>query len=152
MYENYLVLCHENALYHASWMLCLYVFNGKCALGRLMFPIDTKKGGTNSFRVHMQTHKKSTVPTEAVQELDVECRDEISRAGALAVMLELEPKSYAEAHEGIAIFDESIFKAGQTIPYGVTIDWKSYLPTKTSVDSSLEKMVHDWRISFRKCL
>ena len=41
-HEN-LVVCHENALYHAGWMLCPYVFNGKCALGRGMFAIDTKK-------------------------------------------------------------------------------------------------------------
>ena len=54
----------------------------------------------------MQTHKKSTVRTEAVQELDVKCRDEISRAGDLAVMIDLRPKSYAEAHEGIALFAE----------------------------------------------
>ena len=77
-----------------------------------MFPIDTKKGRTNRFGARMQTHKKSTGPAEAVQELDVKWRDEILRAGDLAVMIELRPKSYAEAHEGIALFAEYIFKAG----------------------------------------
>ena len=59
---------------------------------------------------------------------------------------------FAEDQEGIALFAESIFKAGQTIPYGVSINRKSYLPTKTAINSSLEKMVHDWRISFSKYL
>ena len=99
-YENYLGLCRENTLYHAGWMLCPCIFNGKCTLGRGMFPIDTKKGRTNRFGVHMQTNEKSTVPTEAAQELNVQCRDEISRAGALAAMLDLRPKSFAEAHKG----------------------------------------------------
>ena len=84
--------------------------------GHRNVPINAKKSGTNSFGVHMQTHEKSTVPTEAVQELYVKCRDEISRAGALAVMLDLRPKSFAEAHEGIALFAEYIFGAGQIIP------------------------------------
>ena len=150
--RNYLVLCRENPLYHADWMLCPCIFNGKCRLGRVMFPIDTKKGGINRFGVHTQTNEKSTVPTEAVQELDVQSRDEILRADALAAMFDLRPKSFAEAHKGIALFAESIFKTVQTIPYGVTINRKSHLPTKTAIDPSIEKMVHDWRISFRKCL
>ncbi len=117
-----------------------------------MFPIDTKKGGTNRFGVHMRTHEKSTGHTEAEQDLDVKCWDETSRAGALAVILDLRPMRFAEEHEGIVIFTESIFKAGQTIPYGVSINRKSYFPTKTAINSSLERMLHYWRTSFRKYL
>ena len=58
--------------------------------------------------MQMQTHGKSAVPTEAVQELNFNSRDEISRAGSLVVMLDLRPKIFAEAHEGIALFAESI--------------------------------------------
>ena len=101
--------------------------------------------------MHTQTHEKSTVPTEAVQELDVKCVDEISRAGSLAVMLDLRLKSFAEAHEGIELFVESTFKAGQTIPYGVSINRKPYSPM-TAIYFSLEKMVLHLPISFVKYL
>ena len=121
-YENHLLQCHENTLYSAGWMLCPYIFNRKCTLGRGIFSTDSKKGGTNRFGVHMQTHEKSTVLTEAVQELDVKCGNETSRVSAVAVMLDLRPKSFDEAHEGIALFAEATLKAGQIIPYAVTIN------------------------------
>ena len=59
---------------------------------------------------------------------------------------------FAEEHEGIALFAESILKAGQTAPFGVSINRNSYLPTKTAINASLEQLVHDWRTSFRKYL
>ena len=52
-YENYLVLYHVNIFFHAVRMLCPYIFNGNCTLSKLLFPIDSKKGGTNRFGVHM---------------------------------------------------------------------------------------------------
>ncbi len=148
-YEKYLVLSHANTLFHAGLMLCLYIFNGNCAPSKGMFPIDTKKGGTNRFGFHMRTHEKSMCPTKGIQDLDGKCRDETPRAGALAIILDLRPMKFAEEHEGMAIFAESIFKAGQTIPYGVSINRQSYLPTRTAIRSSLEKMVQKWRLSFR---
>ena len=49
----------------------------------------------------------------------------------------------------MAIFAESIFKAGQTIRYGVSINRQSYLPTRIAIRSSQETMVHEWHSSFR---
>ena len=118
-YENYIVLCHENTLFHAGWIICPYVFNGNCAASKGLFPLDTKKGGTNRFGIHIRIHEKPDEPAEVEQDLGVKCRDEVSRAGSLAVILDLRPLRFAEGHEGIAQFAESIFSAGQTIPYGV---------------------------------
>ena len=60
--------------------------------------------------------------------------------------------NFSEGHEGIALLAESIFKAGQTIPYGVSINRKSYLPMKTAIHSSMDKMVGEWRESFKTYL
>ena len=51
------------------------------------------------------------------QDLDVRCSDKTSRAGTLVVILDLLPMRFAEENEEIAMFAESIFRAGQTIPY-----------------------------------
>ena len=79
-------------------------------------------------------------------------RDEISKADALVIIHYLRPRKFAEEREGIALFAESIFKARQTIPFGLSINRNSYLPTKTAINASLEKLVHDWRTSFGKLL
>ena len=55
--EKCLVLCRANNLFLAGWMLCPYIFKGNCASSRGMFPISTKKGGTNRFGFRMRTHE-----------------------------------------------------------------------------------------------
>ena len=59
---------------------------------------------------------------------------------------------FAEDHEGITQFAESIFKAGQTVPYGVSINRKSYIPTKTAINTSLKTMVRERRDAFKEYL
>ena len=80
--------------------------------------------------------------------MDGKLRDKISRAGALAVILDLRPMKLAEEHERMEIFAESIFNAGQIILHGVSINRKSYLPMRTAIRSSLEKMVQEWHLFF----
>ena len=133
-------------------MLFPYISNENCTVARGLFHIDTKKGGTNRFGVHMRVYDELRFPTEQVQDLDRKCRDEISKAGALAVTLDFRPMRFAEQHEVIALFAELIFKAGQTVPFDASINRNSYSPTKTAINASLEQLVHDWRTSFRKYL
>ena len=45
---------------------------------------------------------------------------------------------FAEEYEGIVLFAESVFKAWQTVPFRVSINWKFYLPKKTAINASLE--------------
>ena len=63
-----------------------------------LFPIHTKKGGTNRFGTHMPVYEKSTGPTEKVQDLDHKCRDEISKSGASVVILDLRNMKLTEEH------------------------------------------------------
>ena len=49
-------------------------------------------------------------------------------------MLALRGMRFAEENEGIPIFAKSIFKAGQVIPYGLRIDWKSCLLRKSGIN------------------
>ena len=82
-YENNLLLSHEKTLFHAGWIICPYVFNGNCAASKGLFPLHTKKGGTNRYSVHIGTHEKPVEPVEVEQDLGVKCRDEIFRAGGI---------------------------------------------------------------------
>ena len=142
--RKHLVSCELDAL--------PYVLNGNCCVDKGLYPIDTKKGGTNRFGSHLRTHEKSETYLQATQDLDAKCREDISRSGALAVLLELRPMRFAEDHEGIAQFAESIIKAGQTVPYGVSFNRKSYLPTKAAINTSLETMVGEWCDAFKEYL
>ncbi len=148
-YEQYHVLCHENSKFHAGWFVCPFVLTHHCPVNKGVLPLDTKKGGTNRFGNHWRTHEKLPVKSEPVQQmLDGRCREVISRSAAMAVILDLRPLSFAEEHEGIATFAESVFKAGQTIPYGVSVNRKSYLPTRTAVNTALTNLVKKWREKF----
>ena len=148
-YEHYHVLCHENSRFNAGWFICPFVLSHHCPVSKGVLPLDTKKGGTNRFGNHWRTHEKLRSENEPVQQmLDGRCREAISRSAAMAVMLDLRPLSFAEDHEGIAAFAESIFKAGQSIPYGVPVNRKSYLPTRSAVNTALTGLVEEWREKF----
>lgn len=90
---------------------------------------------TDQWKIHCHT--------QAEQDLDINYRDKTSRIDTLAIILDLLPVIFAKGNQGIAIFAEPIFKAGQTIPYGVPINWKSYLPMKTTTNSCLEWIFHE---------
>ena len=87
-YEKYLVPCNENILFHVGWMLWSYIFNGNCTVAKFLFPIDTKKGGTNRFDAHKRVHEKFTGPSEQFHDLCYKCRDVTSKARALGVILD----------------------------------------------------------------
>ncbi len=62
------------------------------------------------------------------QDLGPKCRKDIARAAGMAVVLDLHPLSIADFHKGMSHFAELIFKAGQSVPRGVNINPKFYLP------------------------
>ena len=69
------------------------------------------------------------------------CRGNISKAAAFAVLLDLRPLSLAERKDGMTSFDKALFEAGQLIPYGVKIDLMSYLPSRTGVSAALKSLI-----------
>ena len=101
-YEKFLVLCHANTRYHAGYMVCPYVSGHFCSPRRGLFAIYTKKGGTNRFGRHILEHSKTKDTSTHTQDLGSQCWEEISRAAAMAVILDLRPISFAENQEGIA--------------------------------------------------
>lgn len=62
----------------------------------------------------------------------------ISDAVALAVVLDLRPLGFTEKKEGIVALAEAVFKAGQSIPYGVPINRELYLPSRSAGKASLQ--------------
>ena len=94
-------------------------------------PIDSKKEEQIDLASICDPMKNPPGPTKLKQCLDVKCRDQISRAGASIVNLDLRPIKFAENYKGIALFMESIFKSGLKILCAVPINRKSHLLTKT---------------------
>lgn len=129
--------------------MCPYVRNGFCPISKGLFEIDTKKGGTNRFGRHITEHEKgSGKETRLVQELPSKCRQEIADAAALAVVLDVRPLGFAENKSGMEAYAGAVFRAGQSVPNGVVISSKSYLPSRTAVNSSVSRLANDLRKMF----
>ena len=70
----------------------------------------------------MNEHNKPNTENRVIsQDLGPKCRVDIANAAAKAVILDMSPLSFAESRLGMANFCESLFKAGQTVPYGVVL-------------------------------
>ena len=152
-YEVYLVLCHANSSFHAGWFVCPFFLSGFCPIAKGIMLIDTKKGGTNKFGGHISEHQRDAgKQTFMSQNLDIRCRKNISRAAAMAVILDLRPIGFTDNHPGIASFAEAVFKAGQSVPSGITINPKSYLPSKYAVTSALTEIGCELRSKFKNVL
>ena len=132
-YSRYHILCHENSFLHAGWVVCPYVLNGFCAIEKGILKLNPGSGGTNKFGRHIEDHDR--VRRDAVQfprALDMPCREEIADAAAKAVVLDLRPLSFTEG-AGMAKYAEAIFRAGQSIPAGVSVTSTSYVPSRKLV-------------------
>ena len=82
------------------------------------------------------------------QELLSKCGQEIFDHAAFAVIQDLRPLGFAENKDGMAAYAEAVFKAGQRVPVGVQVRQKSYLPSRTAVKTSLQKLVDTLRRQF----
>jgi len=135
-------------MFHAGFFVCPYVRNGFCPVEDGMFAIDTRKGGTNRFGRHTDVHKKNAGFQVVQRQLAEKCRETVSEAAAMAVLMDLRPFGFAENHEGIAKYAEAVFKAGQTVPYGANISPSSYLPSRTAVRNALGRITTQMKNSF----
>lgn len=152
-YERYNVLCHANTLFHAGWIVCPYVSTGFCGLAKGLFQINTRQGGTNRFGRHVNEHERGFANQNTMdQDLSHGCKKDIADAAALAVVLDLRPLSFAENREGMTSFARSVFLAGQSVPVGVSINPQSYLPSRTAVKSSLDRLEAHLKARFLKKL
>ena len=140
-YERFLVHCHKNSKFHAGYMVYPYVNGRHCSPTRGLFTIDTNKGGTDRFGRHLLEHEKRTQTVEVQQELGPVCREKLAKSAAIAVLMDLRPLTFAENNLGMEAYAKSVFEAGQSVSYGVNINPKSYLPTRTAVMSSLSKLI-----------
>ena len=148
-YEKYFVLCYINTMFHTGWMLFPYVRNGFCAVSKGLFEIDTRKGGTNRFGRHMMEHERTSRTTVSIpQNLATRCRQDIARAAALAVVLNLRPLGFADNKEGMSAYAEAVFRAGQSVPHGVSINNNSYLPCRSTVKNSVADLARQLRETF----
>ncbi len=149
-YQNYLVLCHGCSRYHAGWMVCPYVRNGICSVSEGLMEIKTSIGETNRFARHIRTHEQFDLSnSQKYGTLSMPCRTDISRSSMLAVVLDLRPLSFTENHEGMNCLLRSVFEVGQSIPLGVTVEKKTYIPSRTAMCNSMKKMVEELRHEFR---
>ena len=64
------------------------------------------------------------------------------------MIIDLRPPSFAEESRGKAVFAKSVFKARQSVPFGMEINPKSYLPTRTAIDKSMEDLLAEWEQNF----
>lgn len=151
-YLPYYVLCHPGSRFHAGWFVCPYVLNGYCNAGKGILEIDTKKGGTNRFGKHMDTHTKAEGIQLTQRPLNERCRTAVADAAALAVVLDLRPLGFAACHEGIGKYAEAVFKAGQSVPFGANISTNSYIPSRTAVTNALSRLAEEKRRKFARML
>lgn len=151
-YNPYYVLVYPNSRFHAGWAVCPYVLNGFCEVKMGLLAINTKRGGTNRFGAHIDAHNRAQGLDTVERPLQEKCREEICNAAAAAVVLDLRPYGFAENHDGMVRFAQSIFKAGQTVPFGVNIDKKSYIPSRTGVKNAVQKLAVRKRQEFAKLL
>lgn len=141
-YERFYVLCHLNSSCHSGWMVCLYVLIGFCLKSKEMFSIQTKLGGTNRLGRHITGHETSSQTEGPIEvALPSRSRDVVSNAAAVVVVHDLRPLSFAENGRGMTAFAQAILEAGQNIPSGVSVNPKSYTPSRTSITLSLDRMV-----------
>ena len=78
-----------------------------------------------------------------VQGLDNLCRDKISRAGALTVILDSRPLNSAEDKEGMAACAKAAFESWQSVPCGIPINRKSYLPSLTAINTAMKYLLSE---------
>ena len=63
-------------------------------------------------------------------------------------MIDLRHPSFGEESEGMAAFAKSVFKARKSVPCGVEINPKLYLPTLTAIDKSIEDILAQLKQNF----
>ncbi len=68
----------------------------------------------------------------------------------LALVLDLRPLSFTENQEVMACLLQAVFEAGQSIPLGVTVDKKGYIPSRTAICNAIEDMLRELRITFKE--
>ena len=106
-----------------------------------MFEIDTEARVPSVFGKQISEYESSRLSNQTVtHSLSFSCRQEIADASDFAIVLDMRPLDITENMEGMTAFAESIFKVGQSMPIGVAINQNSYLPCRTTIDSSLVKL------------
>ena len=67
---------------------------------------------------------------------------------AFSLVLDLRPFSFAQNNPRMAAYFEAVFKAVQSVLYGVAVNRQFYLPSHAAVKSSLERMLASLRAKF----
>jgi len=151
-YQKYKVLCYKNSMFHAGWIVCPYILSGFCKSDGLL-ELNAKKGGTNRLSRHLARHETgSNTQQVRPQDLGPRCRRNISDAAGLAAILDMRPLGFTDNHPGKAAFATEIFKAGQSVPVGITINPKSYLPSRQAVSDAVSRIAADLRKNYAKVL
>jgi len=135
-------------MFHAGWIVCPYVVSGYCGTDGLL-AMDAKKGGTNRLSRHLARHEKQSNTRQiCTKDLGERCRRNITDAAALAAILDNRPLGFTDNHPGIAAFATEVFKAGQSVPVGIDINPKSYLPSRGAVSDAITRLVANMRKNF----
>ena len=94
------------------------------------------------------THKGSSDTEPVIRKASGRCQNSIANAAALVVIQDLRPLSFTENKPGMASLLESVFVAGQTVPAGVRVNPKSYIPSRTAIGNSVCKQAESLRRAF----
>ena len=94
---------------------------------------DTKKGGTNRYSrlIIDQKGPSNTVPV--IRKVFDRCQNSIAKAAVLVVIQNLRLLSFTEEKLGTVALLESVFLADETVPAGLRVSSKSYIPSRTVI-------------------
>ncbi len=86
-YNGSYVICHENSLRSAGWLLCVYVKNGGCLLQKALYGFKTVQGDTSRLEKDTNGHKNCSSTVRFRRQLPAAARHKVARAAALAASL-----------------------------------------------------------------
>lgn len=93
--------------------------------------------------------KQASETISMTRELSAPYRSAIGLAVAKPVVPDLRPLSFSYC-TGMAEYSEAVFKAGQSVPAGMNVARKSYIPGRTLVADLVTKLAKEFITKFRK--
>ena len=127
-----------NTIRPAGWLVCGYLKNGGCLLGKGLHPFEIEQGGTSRLERHTVTHCKGSCIVPFQRQLSSAARTKLAHSAVLVACLDIRPLLFCDNNVGMRCFAQTIFELGQTVPVNERIDLRPYYPERTAVSKAVK--------------
>jgi hypothetical protein len=151
-YRLFFIICHINTMKSAGWAVCPYFACGQCKIQSAVRKFDPKSGGTTLWSRHNDTHKTAAqrrhqngISSSLGFKIGAPAKRAIAISATKSVYLDLRPFSYISERRMRALL-ETVFREGQRLPDGELPDFGDYIPSASTVASTLKQQAEEARL------